>query len=152
MARKYLIDGGRKWYELWVPQNPVLWKFPKLVFPDISLEPRFYLDNNGAIVNGNCYWIVAQNPQEEELLLLIQGVANSELMSKYHDLCFNNKLYSGRRRYLSQYIEKYPIPNPETQESRNIISLVKELNQQSCNNNDISALEQRLNTAVNFSF
>lgn len=152
MARKYLIDGGRKWYELWVPQNPVLWKFPKLVFPDISLEPRFYLDNNEAIVNGNCYWIVAQNPQEEELLLLIQGVANSELMSKYHDLCFNNKLYSGRRRYLSQYIEKYPIPDPETQESRNIISLVKELNQQSCNNNDISALEQRLNTAVNLAF
>ena len=73
-------------------------------------------------------------------------------MSKYHDLCFNNKLYSGRRRYLSQYIEKYPIPNPETQESRNIISLVKELNQQSCNNNDISALEQRLNTAVNLAF
>lgn len=150
--RKYLIDSGRNWYELWVPQNPVLWKFPKLVFPDISLEPRFYFDDKGAIVNGNCYWIVAQDPQDEELLLLIQGVANSELMSKYHDLCFNNKLYSGRRRYLSQYIEKYPMPDPETKESQNIISLVKELNQQSCENNDITALEQRLNTAVELAF
>jgi len=33
--RKYLIDAGRNWYEIWVSQNPDLWKFPKLVFPDI---------------------------------------------------------------------------------------------------------------------
>jgi adenine-specific DNA-methyltransferase len=148
MARKYLIDGGRKWYELWVPQNPALWKMPKIVFPDISLEPRFYYDNNGAVVNGNCYWIVAQNSEEENLLLLIQGVANSDLMSKYHDLCFNNKLYSGRRRYLSQYIEKYPIPNPISKESLEIISLVKKLNDKSILEKDIPILEKQLNFIV----
>ncbi|MDD3107939.1 MAG: N-6 DNA methylase [Alistipes sp.] len=152
MTRKYLIEGGRKWYELWVPQNPALWKMPKLVFPDISLEPRFYYDNNGAIVNGNCYWIVAQNSEEENLLLLIQGVANSELMSKYHDLCFNNKLYSGRRRYLSQYIEKYPIPDPNSKASLKIISLVKKLNDDSIPEDDIIDLENRLNIAVKEAF
>jgi adenine-specific DNA-methyltransferase len=127
-GREYVINAGREWYEIWVPQNPKFWKMPKLVFPDISVSPRFYFDNGGRIVNGNCYWIVAQNPKEEDLLLLIQGVANTTLMTKYHDLVFNNKLYSGRRRYFSQFVEQYPIPDFDSPDSKEIINLVKMLN------------------------
>ncbi len=127
-GRKYLIDAGRKWYELWVPQNPSSWEKIKLVFPDISTHPRFCLDESKRIVNGNCYWIVANSPAEVDLLLLIQGVANSLLMTKYHSLMFNNKLYSGRRRYFSQYVEKYPLPDINSSYSQRIITLVKKLN------------------------
>lgn len=127
-ARTYVIDANRKWYEMWVPQDPKLWSFPKIVFPDISTNSRFCYDNSGAIVNGNCYWIVATTREEEELLLLIEGVANSSIMEKYHDISFNNKLYSGRRRYFSQYIEKYPIPNPANMHSQAIIKLVRIIN------------------------
>jgi len=130
--RKYLIDAGRKWFELWVPQNPLFWKMSKLVFPDISSEPRFYFDESGKIVNGNCYWIVAQNEEEKELLFLIQGVANSKLMTKYHDLMFNNKLYSGKRRYFSQYVQKYPLPDIKSKQAQKIIDISKLLN----SNND----------------
>lgn len=151
-GRKYLMNAGRKWYEMWVPQNPELWTFPKLVFPDISVEARFYLDEEGSVVNGNCYWIVAQTEEEKDLLLLIQGVANSQLMAKYHDLCFNNKLYSGRRRYFSQYIEKYPMPNPEKTCSKRIVETVKKLNGFSLQNRDVSELEIQLNKIVNESF
>lgn len=126
-SRKYLIDAGRKWYEIWVPHHPNHWQLPKIVFPDISTHPRFFLDEKGHIVNGNCYWIVAKNEAEKEWLYLIQGIANSQLMTKYHDLMFNNKLYSGRRRYFSQYVEKYPLPNINTQSAQNIISLVKKI-------------------------
>jgi len=126
--RKYLINAGRKWYELWVPQNPSLWEKPKLVFPDISTHPRFYFDESKRIVNGNCYWIVAEKPNDVEYLLLIQGIANSMLMTKYHSLMFNNKLYSGRRRYFSQYVEKYPLPDIKSNSSQKIISIVKSLN------------------------
>lgn len=125
--RSYLINSNRLWYELWVPQNPTLWKYPKVVFPDISTEARFALDQTGAIVNGNCYWFYASSPEEEELLYLIMGVANSALMTKYHDLCFNNKLYNGRRRYLAQYVAKYPIPDPKLTSSQKIIQLVKDI-------------------------
>ncbi len=127
-GRKYVIDAGRKWFEIWVPQNPGLWRFPKLVFPDISPIPRFYYDESGKIVNGNCYWIVATRPEETEKLLLIQGIANSKLMTKYHDLVFSNKLYAGRRRYFSQYVQKYPLPDIHSKESQEIISLVKTIN------------------------
>lgn len=125
--RKYLIEAGRKWYEYWVPQNPKLWAYPKVVFPDISVRPRFCYDESGAIVNGNCYWICANNEEEKELLLLIEGVANSDVMIHYHDLCFNNKLYSGRRRFLTQYIEQYPMPTPSSRYAQEIIRLVKQI-------------------------
>jgi adenine-specific DNA-methyltransferase len=151
-GRNYLIEAGRKWYEMWVPQNPDFWALPKLVFPDISVDARFYYDENGSVVNGNCYWIVAQSEQEKELLFLVQGVANSDLMAKYHDLCFNNKLYSGRRRYFSQYIEKYPIPDPRKESSTQIIKIVKKLNELSAMNESVTELECELNNLVNNSF
>jgi adenine-specific DNA-methyltransferase len=150
-ARKYLIDAGREWFELWVPHRPDQWKFPKLVFPDISLKPRFYLDIDGRIVNGNCYWIVATKEEDVEKLLLIQGIANSKLMTKYHDLVFNNKLYSGRRRYFSQYVEKYPLPDVDSFKAKEIISIVKDLNQSSIKE-EISELENQLEIKVAESF
>jgi len=150
-GRNYVINAGRNWYEIWVPQNPNFWKYPKLVFPDISTSPRFYFDNEGKIVNGNCYWIVGRREKDVERLLLIQGVANSDLMTKYHDLAFNNKLYSGRRRYFSQYVEKYPLPNVDSVSSKKIIEIVKKLNSQS-DVSEIQNLKELLEEKVAESF
>jgi len=146
-SREYLIEAGRQWFELWVPHRPDHWQYPKLVFPDISLIPRFYFDNGGKIVNGNCYWIVATKKEDVEKLLLIQGVANSKLMTKYHDLVFNNKLYSGRRRYFTQYVERYPLPDFNSLQAKEIVSTVKELNK-STNKEQISKLEIQLEILV----
>ncbi len=44
-AGKYVIDSGRQWYEIWVPHNPQEWSLPKIVFPDIAAESRFFLSN-----------------------------------------------------------------------------------------------------------
>jgi type I restriction-modification system DNA methylase subunit len=145
--RKYLIDAGRKWFEIWVPHNPAFWNLPKLVFPDISVSPRFYFDEGGKLVNGNCYWIVAERKEHTDKLLLIQGVANSKLMTKYHDLVFNNRLYSGRRRYFTQYVEKYPLPNFESSVAKEIIKIVKELNAEN-DSKKIETLEYQLETKV----
>lgn len=149
--RNYVIKAGRKWYEYWVPQNPESWKYPKVVFPDISVRPRFCFDESGAIVNGNCYWMFAQNEEERDLLLLIEGVSNSSVMIKYHDLCFNNKLYSGRRRYLAQYIEQYPIPSPELESSKQIVSLVERLNKSS-DKDERDTLTSEIDRLVKISF
>lgn len=146
-ARKYLIDAGRKWFEIWVPHNPSFWNLPKLVFPDISLSPRFYFDEGGKLVNGNCYWIVAERKEDIEKLLLIQGVANTKLMTKYHDLVFNNRLYSGRRRYFTQYVEKYPLPNFNSSVAKEIIQIVRELNAES-DSKTIETLEYQLEIKV----
>lgn len=150
-ARTYLMKSKRMWYEYWVPQNPVIWKYPKVVFADISVEPRFAIDFKGAIVDGNCYWFAATSKDEEELLFLIMGVANSKVLERYHDLCFNNKLYSGRRRYLSQYVEKYPIPDPQSAFSKDIIYTVKQL-LNTHSKEKIDRLKSEINILVEKSF
>lgn len=123
-GRSYVTKAKRQWYEIWVPQDPSAWTSPKVVFPDISNEARFLVDESGAIVDGNCYWIQVDN-QESDLLYLIAAVANSSLMDRYHSLAFQNVLYSGKRRFLTQYVSQYPIPDPQSEESQEIVKYVK---------------------------
>ncbi|MGQ4617358.1 Eco57I restriction-modification methylase domain-containing protein [Nocardia sp. R7R-8] len=131
-GRRYVVDSGRDWYEIWVPQRPHLWRQPKLVFPDISDRPRFALDGSGAVVNGDCYWIslpdLAAAPAEAtRLAYLLMGVANSALGLRFYDLVCGNRLYSGRRRWITQYVSRLPVPDPAAARSAGVIELVREL-------------------------
>ncbi|MCL2872759.1 MAG: N-6 DNA methylase [Betaproteobacteria bacterium] len=126
-ARTYLIEAGRQWYELWVPQNPAAWSLPKLVFPDISDKPVFWLDMDGGVVNGECYWLQCNNGIDQDLLWLALAVANSTFIEAFYDHRFNNKLYAGRRRFITQYVELFPLPNPKSEASVEIIALAKEI-------------------------
>jgi hypothetical protein len=119
--RQYLIDAGRAWYEIWVPHSPGEWSGPKIVYPDIAVEPRFFLDRSGAVVNGDCYWITLRESVDESMLLVMMAVANSTLIKKFYDIAFHNKLYSGRRRYMTQYVKKFPLPDRQSRWCRAII-------------------------------
>ncbi len=151
-SRTYVLEAKRQWYEIWVPQQPSAWQQPKLVFPDISPEPKFFYDAQGCIVDGNCYWIVPNANQSPDVLFLIVGIANSHLMTRYHDLAFNNKLYAGRRRYLTQYVEKYPLPDPSLQVSQDIVALVKELLFSSPSTQERVKKEEAIETLVALAF
>ena len=98
---------------------------PKIVVPDISSESKFLYDDSGKLVDGNCYWITLKENIPSDYLFLILGLCNSKYMEKYHDIQFQNKLYSGKRRYVSQYINKYPMINPNSKEAKTIIEYVK---------------------------
>ncbi|WP_276678328.1 Eco57I restriction-modification methylase domain-containing protein [Thalassolituus oleivorans] len=126
-SRAYLVEAGRRWYELWVPQDPALWKQPKLVFRDISEKPTFWMDLEGSVVNGDCYWMVADSEEDVDLLWLACAIANSTFIEQFYDNSFNNKLYSGRRRFITQYVEKFPLPDPDLSSSRKIIELAKKI-------------------------
>lgn len=128
-ARTYLIEAGRNWYELWVPQDPGAWPSPKLVFPDISTKPIFWIDTDGGIVNGECYWLQCENKSEQDLLWLALAVANSSFIEVFYDHRFNNKLYAGRRRYITQYVELFPLPNPNSDQALVIIELAKSIHE-----------------------
>ena len=126
-ARNYVKKAKRNWYEIWVPQNPDAWKHRKIVFRDISEHPEFWLDETGAVVNGDCYWIdVDVNTPEEEIYIAL-AVANSSFIEKFYDLKFNTKLYSGKRRYQTQYVEQFPIPYYDTPLGWKAIDLVKKI-------------------------
>lgn len=146
--RTYIREAKRKWYEIWVPQEPSAWRLPKLVFPDISPEPLFFFDNTGAIVDGDCYWLTLHGGGSEDTLPLVMAVANSRLMTRYHELAFQNKLYSGRRRYLTQYVSRYPLPEFQLDEVPAIISLAKRLTFDSIGALEQTALEEEIERLV----
>ncbi len=126
-GRSYVKKANRNWYEIWVPQNPEAWKHRKIVFRDISEQPQFWIDETGAVVNGDCYWIDVYPEVMEDIVYLALAVANSRFIEKYYDIKFNTKLYSGKRRYQTQYVEQFPIPYYGTELARNAISLVKKI-------------------------
>lgn len=124
-GRSYVKKAKRKWYELWVPQDPKAWGFHKVVFPDISDRAKFLYDATGAAVDGNCYWITLNEGVDQDYLYLILAVANSALMDRYHDMAFQNRLYSGKRRYLTQYVSCYPLPDLYTDSAQNLVRYVR---------------------------
>lgn len=122
-GRRYVIEAGRQWYEIWVPQNPADWPAPKLVFRDISEQPTFWMDLEGTVVNGDCYWLTG----DEDLLWLALGVANSTFIELFYDRRFNNKLYAGRRRFITQYVEEFPLPDPTSSAAHAIVAACRDL-------------------------
>lgn len=122
-GRKYVLEGGRKWYEIWVPQNPAFWDKTKLIFRDISEQPVFWVDKEGSVVNGDCYWLFPEGSSDESLIWLAAAVGNSTFIEKFYDHSFNNKLYAGRRRFMTQYVEKFPLPDPNSRIGKRIIRL-----------------------------
>jgi len=125
-SRRYVIEAGRQWYEIWVPHNPSDWSRPKIASPDISEEPRFCFDPSGAVVNGDCYWMTLRPEFKSDWLLLLLAVANSSFVTRYYDIAFHNKLYAGRRRFMTQYVRKFPLPPLEAPVAQRIIQLVGE--------------------------
>ncbi len=126
-GRSYVVDAGRRWYEIWVPQDPEAWELPKLVFRDICETPTFWIDLDGSVVNGDCYWLTLNPRMEIDVLWLALAVANSSFIEAFYDHRFHNKLYAGRRRFITQYVEAFPLPDPTRAESKTMIDLAKEI-------------------------
>jgi len=125
--REYIKKANRNWYEIWVPQNPLLWKNKKIIFRDIAEKPQFWYDNSGAIVNGDCYWIDILPSMNDDILLLALAIANSSFIEKYYDIKFNNKIYAGKRRFMTQYVSDFPLPDPKSSLSHEAIKLVNKI-------------------------
>jgi hypothetical protein len=126
-ARKYVQEAHRNWFEIWVPQRPSEWPKTKIVFPDIVESPRFLLDASGAIVNGDCYWMPLGEDIEEDLAYLLLAVGNSTFAMRYYDAVCGNRLYAGRRRFITQYVRTFPLPNKHHPAVPKIVGLVDKL-------------------------
>lgn len=146
-ARKYVLEAGREWYEIWVPQDPAAWDQPKLVFRDITEHPTFWLDLERSIVNGDCYWLAGSDSTHADLLWLAAAVGNSSFAEAFYDRKFHNKLYAGRRRFMTQYVEQFPLPDPQSPHSRTLIEMAKAI-YQTVPSPEANCLEQELSATV----
>ena len=82
---------------------------------------------DGEVINGDCYWLAAHDTSHDDLLWLALAVGNSRFIESYYDRTFNNKLYAGRRRFMTQYVEKFPLPSPCTPLAKEIVQLAKKI-------------------------
>lgn len=151
-GREYVKKAKRNWYEIWVPQNPDAWVAPKVVFPDISSEPKFAFDADGYLVDGNCYWLSLKNEENIDLLFLAVAVANSKFICRFHEIEFQNKLYAGRKRYLTQYVKNYPLPDPHSVHSQRLIELCKILTACGLSEEQIRTYEAEIENEVQQAF
>ncbi|MDX1823002.1 MAG: hypothetical protein R3197_19090 [Paracoccaceae bacterium] len=115
--------------------------FPAL--PKVGVKETVYAAPEGTIVNGDCYWLTG----DEELLWLALGVANSTFAERFYDRRWNNKLYAGRRRYITQYVEQFPLPDPDSRAAIEIASACRDLYARMDRGTD-SAAERRIDEMV----
>jgi adenine-specific DNA-methyltransferase len=149
-GRRYLTAAGREWYEIWVPQQPAVWAHPKIVFPDISDRARFAVDRSGAVVNGDCYWMSVTERLTEELAYLVVAVANSSFGLRFYDAVCGNRLYAGRRRWITQYVGLFPVPPPAAPAAARIVAAARQLENAPVGQR--AELEARLDSLVDAAF
>jgi len=124
-GRSYVQQSSRPWYVIWVPHDPRAWDRPKLVWRDISVRGTFWMDPAGTVVNGDCYWLAVDEKISDDLLWLAAAVGNSDVALTFYDLRCGNRLYRGRRRWITQYVRDLPIPDPVLPASRRAIAAAK---------------------------
>jgi len=107
--RTYVIEAGRKWYEIWVAQDPDYFAKPfKILTPDFSTGNNFAIDRDGFYLGTSALAIILRE-QDEIFNYYILGLLNSTLMEFFHKFKSSTFIYAGRYRYWASYMEKYPI-------------------------------------------
>lgn len=98
--------GSYAWYEI---QDDVayyaIFDRPKIIFPDICKEPRFYLDRNGMYLSNTAYCLGVEDPY-------LLGILNSKLSwFAISNISIPFGIRAGKYRYrlIYQYMEKVPI-------------------------------------------
>jgi adenine-specific DNA-methyltransferase len=146
-SRTYVMNSGRQWFELWVPHRPKDWTECKIAFPDISESTKFFLVEPAWIVNGDCYWAKLLPGKDKSWLYLMLAVANSSFCLKFYDTVFHNKLYAGRRRFMSQYVSRFPLP--DIARCGEILRLIPQvLDEASEQRDDLAQVEQQIDQLV----
>jgi hypothetical protein len=104
-AARQRCDQGEFWWELRPCSYYQYFRRPKIIFPDITKEPRFYLDRDGHFLVNTAYCLGT----EDRYLL---GILNSRLFwFAISNISIPFGVRAGKYRYrlIYQYMEKVPI-------------------------------------------
>ena len=77
------------------------------------------------------------------------AVSNSKIATKFYDTVFHNKLYAGRRRFMTQYVKEFPLPELDSKLGQEIVQLVKRLVDKP-DKRDEAKVEAKVQTAFGF--
>lgn len=101
---KVFKNTSKKWFEYWDPK-PSSFESPKIIFPDISNQNNFFLDEKGIGYLNTCYAIFLKDEKEYKYIL---GLLNSFLIEFFiKKIC--PFIRGGFYRYKTNYIAQIPI-------------------------------------------
>ncbi len=115
--------GAYAWYEL---QDTIdyyaAFEQPKIIYPDIGKEARFYLDENGYFSNNTSYFIGLSD-------WFLLGILNTQVAFEYMKATasvLGDENKGGRARFFGQFIENLPIPEAPPAEREAIAALAQQ--------------------------
>jgi adenine-specific DNA-methyltransferase len=140
------VPGGRKpgnyeWYEIQDTTDYYAeFEKPKIVYPDIAVEPEFAYDTTGAY-GGNTMYIL---PTDELYLL---GVLNSSVVEFFYNQ-ISSTIRGDYLRFIATYMEQVPIPDAAPAQRAAIESLVRKLLDAEGQGPQVAEWEQELNALM----
>lgn len=116
-------DQGEYWWELRACDYYAEFQKPKIIYPDISIKPKFTLDETGVYTINTIYFIPAKD-------LYLLGILNSSAMwtyLKYTCTVIGDADERGRLRLFYAFIKNIPIPNSDKAYHDHMVSLVEQM-------------------------
>lgn len=107
LAARTDVTDHLTWYGLRACSYYPLFEEPKIVFPDISKQPRFAFDARGFYVPDGAFFLCTAEPS-------FVGVLNSAVATYYFQRTCNSIGHfsqGGRLRFKKTYVENFPIPS-----------------------------------------
>jgi adenine-specific DNA-methyltransferase len=108
LARRHCVRvWGKRWYDLHDPVMRDLAGLPKLVLPDVALEPRFALDPGQVVPLHSVYYVLPRpgSLSLEALLTFLNTSAVSDELRRSAPIA-----KSGYRRFRAQFLRALPVP------------------------------------------
>jgi hypothetical protein len=126
---------NHEWYELQQPQSAYAPKMesPKIMYPDITVEPRFVYDDKSFYFGNTTYFI----PKGDRYL---QGVLNSQVSWWYLKKAVR-LIRGGYLRLFTQYVEEQPVPKAAEVDRACVAGLAEQLSSHSCPNRLVAEAE-----------
>jgi len=131
LKRKYVIEAGKEWFEIWNTRNINWFEQDKIITPNLSPRNNFSIDfkenktGKYFYVDHDCYGIILKNKNRENYLYLL-GLLNSKMMDFY--IKQKSPMFSGGYyKYHTQYLEQIPIIEPKPEIKNKLIELIKRM-------------------------
>lgn len=97
-------DQGRFWWELRACAYSKKFEEKKIIYPDMSPDFNFLMDEEGYYLSNTAYFISVKD-------MWLVPVLSSQLLFLFFT-SISSRLESGSFRFFTQYLEQLPIPNP----------------------------------------
>lgn len=105
--RDYVLEAGKKWFELWNERQPNNQEREKLVICNMSKVNRFGYDGESRHTLHTTYSLIPYEKEEKNLLFL-NAILNSKLLTSIFSIQ-STKVKGGYYRYNRMYLKDLPI-------------------------------------------